>query len=49
MKTTAEKIRAGMSLREAMTPPPYIADVEAEEAEVEEDGGEDEEGDDAAD
>ena len=33
MKTIAEKIRAGMSLREAMTPPPYIADIEAEEAE----------------
>lgn len=37
MKTIAQKIRAGMSLREAMTPPPYIADVEAEEAESEDD------------
>ena len=35
MKTIADKIRAGMSLREAMTPPPYIPDVEAEEAEFE--------------
>jgi len=46
MKTIADKIRAGMSLREAMTPPPYIADIEAEEAEFL-DEGEDE--DDATD
>lgn len=38
MRTIADKIRAGMSLREAMTPPPYIADVEAEEAEFEDEG-----------
>lgn len=43
MKTIAQKIRAGMSLREAMTPPPYIADVEAEEAEAEDDEEESEE------
>lgn len=46
MKTIAEKIRAGMSLREAMAPPPYIADIEAEEAEFLD---EDEDEDDATD